>query len=65
MKQDRATNTTTTSRRTASPRVIDVVRTADAAMTTLANMASNPSERDLIAKMTLASFQRVFSGSAR
>jgi hypothetical protein len=62
MKQDRSTDTTTTTRRATSPRVIEVVRTADTAMTTLASMATSPSELDLIAKMTLASFRRVFSG---
>ncbi|MGC9272136.1 hypothetical protein [Acidiphilium sp.] len=64
MKQDRPTDTTTTTRRATSPRVIDVVRTADNAMTTLASMATSRAELDLIAKMTLASFRRVFSGSA-
>jgi len=64
MKQDRPTDTTTTTRRATSPRVIDVVRTADTAMAKLASMATSESERELIGKMTLASFRRVFSGSA-
>ncbi|MCW8305932.1 hypothetical protein AruPA_02695 [Acidiphilium sp. PA] len=63
MKQDRSTDTTTVARRATSPRVVDVVRTADTAMLKLARMATSPSERELIAKMTLASFRRTFAES--
>ncbi|HQT83856.1 MAG: hypothetical protein B7Z58_01770 [Acidiphilium sp. 37-64-53] len=58
-------NTTTTdSHRATSPRVVDVATRAEAMARALASMASTPSERDLIGRITMQAVRRAF-GAAR